>query len=53
MNYIGLTGVENCTFFNNFGPDGGSIKLEYGGILQGVDNKFSLDKDYLTVPYDL
>ena len=46
MNQVGLTMIHQCTFKNNFGPEGGSISMTEGGVLYGTQNKFSLDKEF-------
>lgn len=53
MNNAGLTIIENCIFYNNFGPEGGSINMEEGGSLFAIENHFSLDPMYLMVPKEL
>ena len=50
MNNAGVTIIEDCTFYNNFGSLGGSIHVEQGGALVSLNNHFSQDKRYLTVP---
>ena len=46
MNNVGLTMIHNCTFKNNFGPEGGSISMSEGGVLYGTQNEFSLDENF-------
>ena len=47
LNTGGMTVLNNCTFFNNFGLEGGSIKVDNGGIIYAVDNRFSNDVSFL------
>jgi len=43
LNDAGATIFENCTFYNNFGVSGGSIRFEEGGVLLAITNHFSGD----------
>ena len=47
LNNGGLTSIVDCTFYNMFGTDGGSIGLDSGGILLAQNNRFSNDIGFL------
>ena len=47
LNSGGMTVLSDCTFYNNFGLEGGSIKVDNGGIIYAVNNRFSNDVSFL------
>ena len=48
LNNGGVTFLDRCTFYNNFGQEGGSISADRGGIIFAQANSFSNDPRYLS-----
>ena len=49
LNAGGISLFSKCTFYNNFGDNGGAIYADKGGILFCLDNHFSNDFSYLKI----
>ena len=53
LNKGGVTLIQDCTFFNNFGSSGGAIMADSGGALAAKDNHFSNDERFLRWPEEM
>lgn len=49
LNTGGVSLFNKCTFYNNFGDNGGAIYADKGGNLFCLDNHFSNDISYLKI----
>lgn len=50
MNDAAINILQDCTFFTNYGGQGGSVYLNNGGILAGINNTFDAYDGFLDRP---
>ena len=53
MNFAGVMIIENCEFHNNYGSRGASINFYQAGIMIGLENHYSLDRNSQSTPANL